>query len=266
MASSFYIVVFSLLSLAAPAFSDSQIFRYTDDSGTPTYTNEWKRVPQKYRDRAVPLQLDHSPPVEAPALPPRFRVVTSAGEYRMTEHDTRTDATRMAIEDAKRQALEQAATFLESVTEVHDLDVTRDEIRTYSAGIVTVLNQRTSTRLEDGDIVVHVDLTAQVDEREVIQAITSLRENENVKQELVRLQGKTDQLRQQLQAANQALAAASTPEQVQALLLERQQLLDRMQVSGQMARAKTGRSGATAETEYPSSLARLKRFLAGGLP
>jgi hypothetical protein len=266
MASSSSIVVFFLLSFAAPAFASSQIFRYTDDSGTLNYTNEWKHIPEKYRNRAVPLELERSRPVETPALPPLFRVVTSTGEYRMTEHDTRIEATRMAIEDAKRQALEQAATYLESVTEVHNLDVTRDEIRTYSAGMVTVLNQRTSTRLENGDIVIHVDLTAQVDEHEVIQAIASLRENESVQQQLVLLQAKTDQLRQQLQAANQALASASTPEQVQALTLERQQLLNRLQADGLMARAKTGKSPVTAETGYPSSLARLKRFLAGGMP
>src|SRR5690349_17301758 len=105
MASPFSILAFCLLSLAASAFASSQIFRYTDDSGTLNYTNEWKRIPENYRNRAVPLQLDHSPPVEAPALPPLFRVITSAGEYRMTEHDTRIEATRMAIEDAKRQAL-----------------------------------------------------------------------------------------------------------------------------------------------------------------
>jgi hypothetical protein len=266
MASSSSIVVFCLLSLTAPALATSQIFRYTDDKGTLTYTNEWKRIPEKYRNRAVPLELDRSPSVETPALPPLPRVVTSAGEYRMTEHDTRIEATRMAIEDAKRQALEQAATYLESVTEVHNLDVTRDEIRTDSAGMVTVLDQRTSTRLEDGDIVVHADVMAQVDEHEVIQAITSLRENESVKQQLALLQAKTDQLRQQLQAANQALATAGTPQQVQALTVERQQLLDRIQAGGLMARAKTGKSPMTAETGYPSSLARLKRFLAGGTP
>ncbi|HKT33757.1 MAG TPA: DUF4124 domain-containing protein [Nitrospira sp.] len=266
MASSSYIVILCLLSLAAPAFANSQIFRYTDDSGTLNYTNDWKRIPEQYRNRAVPLEPDRPPPVETPAQPPLFRIVTSVGEYRMTKYDTRIEATRMAIEDAKRQALERAAMYLESVTEVHNLDVTRDEIRTYSAGMVRVLNQRITTRLEDGDIVVHVDLTAQVDEHEVIQAITSLRENESVKQELIALQAKTDQLRQEVQAANQALAAASTPEQVQALTLERQQLLDRMQADALMARAKTGKSPVTAETEYPSSLARLKRFLAGGLP
>jgi hypothetical protein len=236
MASSLHIVVFFLLSLAAPAYAGNQIYRYTDDSGTVKFTTELYSIPEKYRNAAVPMEPEASPPVQEPVL----RVVTSSAEYRMGDHDTRTDATRMAIDDAKRQALEQAATYLESVTEVKNLDVTRDEIRSYTAGVVTVLNQQTSTRLEDGVIVVHVDLTAQVDEHEVIQAIATLRENESAKQELVSLRMETDQLRQQLYGANQALAAANTAEQVRALTTQRQELLNQMQADSLVAEALAG--------------------------
>ena len=259
MASFSQIVVFCLLSLATPAFASNQIYRYTDDSGTLNFTTELYSIPKKYRNQAVLLELEVSPPVQTPLLQPMLRVVTSSGEYRMGNHDTRIDATRLAIDDAKRQALEQVATYLESMTEVKNLDVTRDEIRTYTAGIVMVLNQQTSTRLEDGEIVIHVDLTAQVDEHEVIQAIASLRENESAKQELITLRIKTDQLRQQLHAANQALATANTPEQVQALTIQRQQLLDRVQADALIAQA------LTTETGSPSSLARLRRFLSGAI-
>lgn len=263
MASSSEIAIFCLLSLAPPAFAGSQIYRYTDDTGTLNFTSEWEWIPEKYRNQAVPLDLDLSPPVKTPPLQPMLRVITSVGEYRMGDHDTRIDATRIAIDDAKRQALEQVAIYLESVTEVKNLDVTRDEIRTYTAGIVMVLNQQTTTRLEDGEIVIHVDLTSQVDEHEVIQAIASLRENESAKQELVSLRAETDQLRQRLDAANQALAIADTPQQVQALTLERQHLLNHMQADARLAQAKTETATLTAETGFPSSLARLRRFLTG---
>ena len=67
------------------------------------------------------------------------RVVTAQGEYRMGDRDTREDAVRMATESAKRNALEQVATYLESITVVDGMDVTKDEIRTYTAGLVLVL-------------------------------------------------------------------------------------------------------------------------------
>jgi hypothetical protein len=80
-----------------------------------------------------------------------LRTITATGEYRMGDNDTRTDAKRLALMDAKRLALEQAGTYLESVTEVKNLQVSRDEIRTYAAGIVEVKEQAASSKLEGGN-------------------------------------------------------------------------------------------------------------------
>ena len=240
MRSPFHIAILFFLCVAVPAFATNQIYRYTDDSGTLNFTTELGSIPEKYRSRVIPLEPDTTPDVGALTSPqPVLRVVKSSGEYRMGDHDTRTDAIRMAMETAKREALEQVATYLESVTEVKNLDVTRDEIQTYTAGVVMVLNQQTSTRIEDGTPVFHVDLTAQVDQQEVIQAITALRENESAKQELISLRAETDQLRQQLDAANQALVTANTPEEVQALTQQRQELLNHIQADALVSQAWT---------------------------
>src|SRR2546422_11283234 len=75
-----------------------------------------------------------------------MRTVTADGEYRMGPRDTREDAVRLATEAAKRHALEQVATYLESVTVVTNLDVTSDEIRAYTAGLILVLDQRSEER------------------------------------------------------------------------------------------------------------------------
>jgi hypothetical protein len=222
----------------------STIYTYTDDSGTPTFTTDLDMIPEKYRSRAVPLDTESSSP--SPVMPgeqrppsANVRVVTASGEYRMGDHDTRADAIRLAVEAAKREALEQVATYLESVTEVKNMDVTRDDIRTYTAGIVMVLDQKITTRLEGDTVVIHADLTAQVDPDEVAQAITALRENESAKNELIALRTETDQLRQQLDAANQALTTAVSPEQVQALNQQRQDLLNQLQANALVSQAWT---------------------------
>ena len=228
--------------VVSPGFAATQIYSYKDDSGTATFTKELDSVPEKYRSRVVPLDSDTSSPIEAGVPSPpsvAVRVVTASGEYRMGDHDTRADAVRLAIEAAKRQALEQVATYLESVTEVKNLDVTRDDIRTYTAGVVMVLDQKISTRLEGETVVIQADLTAQVDPNEVAQAITALRENESAKQELVALRAETDQLHQQLDAANQALSTAVSPDQVQALNQQRQDLLNHLQTNALVSQAWT---------------------------
>jgi predicted component of type VI protein secretion system len=230
------------LAVVSPGFAADQIYTYRDDSGALAFTTELDSIPEKYRGRAVLLDSNSSALAGSAAQTPaatHLRVVTASGEYSMGEHDTRADAVRLAIEAAKREALEQVATYLESVTEVKNLDVTRDDIRTYTAGIVMVLNQQVNTRLEGETVVIHADLTAQVDPNEVAQAITALRENESAKQELAALRAETDQLHQQLDAANEALSTAVSPDQVQTLNQQRQDLLNQLQTNALVSQAWT---------------------------
>jgi hypothetical protein len=167
------------------------------------------------------------------------RVVTAQGEHRMGDRDTREDAIRLATEAAKRNALEQVAVYLESITIVDGLDVTKDEIRTYTAGLVLVLEQDTNTTLDGDTIVVRTDLVAQIDTEEVGHAIAALRENEDARHQLVALQQENDQLQQDLEAANQALAQASTAEQTQQATQQRQDILNRVQSNAMVSQAWT---------------------------
>lgn len=247
------LVVFFLCLSALPRnvsiSSASTIYTYTEDSGTLTFTTELDSIPKKYRSQVTTLHFvtpTEPPPPAPPAItaepsPPseNTRVVTASGEYRMGDYDTRTDAVRMAVEAAKRDALEQIATYLENVTEVRNMDVTRDDIRTYTAGIVRVLDQTITTNLEGDVVVIRADLTAQVDPNEVAQAIAALRENDSAKNELLALRAETDQLQQQLDAANQALADAASPEEVQAAGQRRQDTLNELQANALVSQAWT---------------------------
>lgn len=175
-------------------------------------------------------------------LPPAFaepRVVNAQGEHRMGNRDTREDAIRLATEAAKRNALEQVATYLESVTIVNGMDVTKDEIRTYTAGLVLVLNQQISTTLDGDVVVIKADLLTQMDTEEVARAITALRENEDARVQLAELKQENEQLQEELQAANQALGSASTPDQVQQAALRRKEILNRVQSNAMVSQAWT---------------------------
>ena len=167
------------------------------------------------------------------------RVVTAQGEHRMGDRDTREEAIRLATEAAKRNALEQVAVYLESITIVDGLDVTKDEIRTYTAGLVFVLEQTTNTALDGDTVVIRTDLVAQIDTDEVRKAIVALRENEDARHQLAALQQENDQLQQDLDAANQALAQASTAEQTQQAAQQRQDILNRVQSNAMVSQAWT---------------------------
>ena len=157
----------------------------------------------------------------------------------MGDRDTKEDAMRLATEAAKRNALEQVATYLESVTIVEGADITKDEIRTYTAGLIFVLDQQASLWLDGDRVVVTVDLTSQIDTDEVAQAILALRENESARQQLDTLKNEIDELHKDLEAANQSLAAAATAEEAQLASLQRQDVLDRVQSNALVSQAWT---------------------------
>lgn len=174
----------------------------------------------------------------APTLA-EIRVVNAQGEHRMGYRDTREDAIRLATEVAKRNAREQVATYLESVTVVHDMDVTKDEIRSYTAGLVIVLNQQIATALDGDVVVVKVDLLAQMDTDEAARAIAALRENEDARSQLAALKQENEQLQEELNAVNQTLGHAATPDQVRQAALKRKEILDRVQSNAMVSQAWT---------------------------
>jgi hypothetical protein len=157
----------------------------------------------------------------------------------MGDRDTREDAMRLATEAAKRNALEQVATYLESVTVVEGTDITKDEIRTYTAGLILVLDQQANLSLEGDRVVVTVDLMSQIDTDEVAQAILALRENEGARHQLAALKSEIDDLQKELEAANQLLANASTAEEALQASLQRQDLLNHVQSNAMVSQAWT---------------------------
>ncbi|MGC3975832.1 MAG: hypothetical protein QM771_15840 [Nitrospira sp.] len=167
------------------------------------------------------------------------RVVTATGEHRMTDRETRLDAIRLATEQAKQRALEQVASYLESVTVVRNLDVTHDELRSYTAGMVLVLDQQVETALDGEVVVIRIILKAQVDSEEAAQAIIAMKQNEDVRQELVALKENVDLLHQQLEDANRALAHANSPEQARQLNKRRNDLLNQAESDAMVAQAWT---------------------------
>jgi tetratricopeptide (TPR) repeat protein len=163
------------------------------------------------------------------------RTLTATGEYRMGDNDTKTDAKRLALLDAKRLALEQVGTYLEGVTEVKNLSVTKDEIRSYTAGIVEVLEQATRTTLEGETTVVRVDVTVKVDPADIAKKVGELRKNELAKEELIRARAEADRLRKELDDKNKQLAALKGGA-AEAAVQQRQQVLAKADANDLLAK------------------------------
>jgi hypothetical protein len=56
--------------------------------------------------------------------------------YQASEDDSRNSSRTLALREVKRLLLEELGTYLESVTEVQNFQLTKDQITTLTAGIV----------------------------------------------------------------------------------------------------------------------------------
>lgn len=154
-----------------------------------------------------------------------IRAITAIGEYRMGDNDTRIDAKRLALLDAKRLALEQAGTYIESITQIKNFDLTKDEIRAYTAGIVELIEHRTRTTLEGETTVVQVEVTTKIDTDVVAHQIDALHKNETSKTELATLRTELDRLHEELDKKNRELTVKKSKAAVDQVSKERQRIL-----------------------------------------
>ncbi|ULA61861.1 MAG: hypothetical protein LZF60_380073 [Nitrospira sp.] len=229
--------------IVAPGVGATPIYTYTDNAGIQTFTNEFESIPEQYREQVIQHELEAASTTQVtpviPTISSPIRTISASGEYRLGDHDNRADAVRLATEAAKQDALDQVATYIERITEVRDLNVTRDDIRSFTAGVVKVIDQTVTTRLEQDQVVIRVDITGEVEPQDVVHAIAALRENDQARQELLALRAETDRLQAQVDDTNRALAAASTASDVQYYTDQRQDMLDQMQANALLSQAWT---------------------------
>ena len=105
-----------------------------------------------------------------------MQTVRGVGEHRMGDYESKQEAVRLATEAAKRDALEQMASYVDSVTVVKDREIVKDEIRSSTAGMLAIIQKEVTTRLEGETLVIHVEVTAQADPEEVARAVTAERQ------------------------------------------------------------------------------------------
>ncbi len=97
---------------------------------------------------------------------------------------TEEDAKTLAINDAKRTALEQTGTYLESHTTVLNYQLVKDEIITYTGGVLKTEVLSEKRELVDNTFAYIVEIEATIDTKVLNDRIREIKSDEDLKSEL----------------------------------------------------------------------------------
>ncbi|NPU84789.1 MAG: tetratricopeptide repeat protein [Syntrophaceae bacterium] len=124
--------------------------------------------------------------------------------YQASEDDSRNSSRVIALREVKRLLLEELGTYLESETEVKNVQLTRDQITTLTAGIVQteVIQEKWDGR------VYWLKSKIAADSDKVVQSINDLRKDREKTKELEMMRKKSDALLKEVEKLRKELASA----------------------------------------------------------
>jgi tetratricopeptide (TPR) repeat protein len=144
--------------------------------------------------------------------------------YQASELDSKTSCRAIAIEQVKRELLDELGTYVESTTVVRDYQIEKDEIKTLSAGVVQtkVLDEKWDGK----DYWLKAEVSADPDE--VAASIKKLRTDQKLAEELAESQAEKDEALKEVERLKAELANANADKEKLALY---NQAVDQIQAS-----------------------------------
>ena len=91
------------------------------------------------------------------------QIFKAHGIYILSKYDTLDTAEQNALKEAKRNAVEQAGTYLESLTIVDNSQVVYDDIFVLASNIISINEKKFYQEIKNDQIVIHCDITAEID-------------------------------------------------------------------------------------------------------
>ena len=133
------------------------------------------------------------------------KILTAEATYTMGDGETPSFAEAMVLQKAKQMALEQAGTYVESYTKIHNLDLTVEEIQTIAGGVlqIEVLEKKRSLVGDGLHLYIKIKATVTTDKMEELARRIKGR---NVADEYKKLQGEYARLTKEVEAWKQLIA------------------------------------------------------------
>jgi len=144
------------------------------------------------------------------------QVVTCEGKYVMGDLDTRQNAKMLALMEAKRLALEKAGTYVESASEVKEFQLTKDQINSLAAGIMSVEVLKEDWKASGESMMIVIQIRATVNTANLKERIEALKDEDRGGEEIKSVQSQLAALQKELAdlKAKQVETAASKDQKI----------------------------------------------------
>lgn len=170
-------------------------------------------------------------------------VVRSVGEYQMGEGDSKVDARKVALAQAKRLATEKAGTYLESRLKVDGGQVSSRDVTAVAAGYLQSVVLEEDVSLEANDRMVYrITIRAEVDKTALREKVKDLREDPKKDARIKKLQKRNGQLEKRLRDLTERIQEVKDA-RAEALFQQREKVLT--QISENRAQVKKTLEGKT---------------------
>lgn|SRR5512146_324055 len=136
------------------------------------------------------------------------QTITATHTYVMGDNDSRNDARQLCFLQAKRKVLEQAGSFIQSSSEVKNFDLTKDQITSYSAAVLSVEIVKEEFGFSNGHNSLTLTVKSDVDVADVQKRLSAIISDKSLQGKIEGQQQQIKQLEQQVQALNSRLSVA----------------------------------------------------------
>lgn len=136
------------------------------------------------------------------------QTITATHTYVMGDNDSRNDARQLCFLEAKRKVLEKAGSFIQASTEVKNFQLTKDQISSYSAAVLSVEITKEDFGFSDGHNVLTLMVKADVDVADVQKRLAAIVADKGLQDKIEGQQQQIRQLEQQVRALNSRLSVA----------------------------------------------------------
>ena len=137
------------------------------------------------------------------------QTITATHTYILGDNDSRNDARQLCFLQAKRTVLEQAESFIQSHSVVNNFELTKDQITSYSAAVLSVELVTEDVGLSNGQHTLTLTVKADVDVDQVNALLAAIVADKRLADRVAQQQQQTRELEGQVQTLNSRLSVAT---------------------------------------------------------